>query len=96
MRKKHSEHFKFKVALAAVKGDMTVVEICQTHGIAASLVHKWKKELLDHGAEVFSKTEVSPGAVANQSSVIEQLYQKVGELTVERDFLKKNWERSKK
>ncbi len=95
MRKKHSDKFKFKVALTAIRGDMTVIDICQTYDIAASLVHKWKKELLEHGAGVFSKNKASKQAKVDHTKQVEQLYQKVGQLTVERDFLKKSWERYK-
>jgi len=95
MRKKHSDQFKFKVALVAVKGEMTVPEICQAHDIAASLVHKWKKDLLDNGANVFSKNKAKNQAKEEHAKQVDQLYQKVGELTVERDFLKKSWDRYK-
>jgi transposase-like protein len=94
-RKKHSAGFKFKVALAAHKGDKTIHEICQQHEIAASLVHKWKKELQEQGVEIFSspvkKTKAQQAEKA-QSNKIRQLYEKVGQLTLERDFLKKNWD----
>ena len=94
-RKKHSASFKFKVALAAHKGDKTILEICQQYEIAASLVHKWKKELQEQGVEIFSspakKTKVKQTEKA-QSKTIRQLYEKVGQLILERDFLKKNWD----
>ena len=94
-RKKHSASFKFKVALEAHKGDKTIQELCQKHEIAASLVHKWKKELQDQGVEVFSspakKTKVKQAEQA-QAKKIRRLYEKVGQLTLERDFLKKNWD----
>lgn len=95
-RKKHSPSFKFRVALAAVKGDKTITEICQDFEIAASLVHKWKKELLESGAELFAgseKSSKSKKAESDKDKKIRRLYEKVGQLTVDRDFLKKNWQK---
>lgn len=93
MRKTHSEQFKFKIALLAMKGDMTIAEICHEHEIAPSLVHKWKKQLLSQGAELFSKSS-NKKKVENsaQEKKTKKLYEKIGQLTVERDFLKKSWE----
>ena len=56
MRKKYTPRFKFKVALAAALEDRTVAEICDEFEVVQSLVHKWKKELLNHRAEVFADT----------------------------------------
>lgn len=90
-RKRHSAKFKFKVALAALKGDATIADICQTYEIAASQVHKWKKDLLDHGVDIFDKDKPKK-AKQDQTKKIEKLYEKIGELIVDRDFLKKSWE----
>jgi len=92
MRKKHNDGFKFKVALASMKGDMTIAEICKTYDVAASLVHKWKKQLLEQGADIFSKDKSRKVAAKTQEKEAEKLYQTIGQLTVERDFLKKSWE----
>jgi transposase len=54
MRKSHSAGFKFKVALAAAKGDQTIADICRDYEVAQSVVPKRKKELLAHGGEVFT------------------------------------------
>lgn len=92
MRKKHGDGFKFKVALASLKGDMTITEVCKTYDVAASLVHKWKKQLLEQGADVFSKDKSNKVVTKAHEEEAEKLYQKIGRLTVERDFLKKSWE----
>ena len=95
-RKKHSSAFKFRVALAAAKGDKTITEICQHFEIAPSLAHKWKKELLEQGADIFattSKSKKSNKSEADKDKKIRRLYEKVGQLTVDRDFLKKSWEK---
>lgn len=90
-RKRHSAGFKFKVALAALKGDRTIADICQTYEIAASQVHQWKKNLLEHGVDIFDKDKPKK-AQQSQANQTAKLYEKIGELTVDRDFLKKSWE----
>ena len=85
MRKTHSKEFKFKVALEAIKGDMTIAQIISTYQVAESLVHRWRKQLLDYGTDVFTKD-----IKAKEDTVsvdIEKLHAKIGKLTLERDFL---------
>ena len=68
-----------------------MADICQDFEVAPSLVHKWKwkKEFLESGADLFAEKR-GPKAKANeQTKKIQQLHEKVGELTLERDFLKK-------
>ena len=91
MRKSYSEQFKFKVAVAALKNDATITEICRRYEVAESLVHQWKKQLLENGAAAFMK-ELRKGNIEPAEKKISKLYEKIGQLTVERDFLKKNWE----
>ena len=86
-RKTHSSAFKFRVALAAAKGDKTISAICQQFEVAPSLVHKWKKELLDNGADLFDGVKKSSKVKKHEQekdSKIRKLYEKVGQLTVVR------------
>jgi len=92
MRKKHSDEFKFRVSLAAIKGDLTIVELSQKYEISASLVHKWKQRLLASGAEAFKKDKKASIKEQTKDRKISKLYEKIGQLTIERDFLKKSWE----
>lgn len=85
MRKTHNKEFKFKVALEALKGDMTIAQIVSTYQIAESLVHRWRKQLLDQGNEVFTKD--MRGQEEKASTDIDKLHAKIGKLTLERDFL---------
>lgn len=83
-RKKHSPEFKAKVALAALREEGTAAEIAREFKIHAAMVHKWKKELLENVSMVF---ENKNGKASNGSERESELLKKIGELTVERDFL---------
>lgn len=84
-----SASFKLKIALAALSGKETIVEICQRHKVAESLVHKWKKQLLEHGASIFNSGRGATQAKQKEEELA-RLYEKLGQLTVECDFLKKS------
>jgi len=85
-RRNHSPDFKAKVALAAIKGDQTLSEIASRFAINANLVVKWKKQLLEQSAEVFSSAK---GLAPDRESEIKSLQAKIGEITMENDFLSK-------
>jgi transposase len=78
--------FKFKVALEAIRGDLTVAQIVSKYQVAESLIHKWKKQLLSDGDKVFTGKKEQP-ASPSASTDIEKLHAKIGKLTLERDFL---------
>ena len=79
IRKQHSSQFKFKVALAVLKGNA----ICQEFGVISSQIYLWKKLLEENGAEIFSSNKKSE----NHDSESDKLHSIIGKLTVERDFL---------
>lgn len=83
VRRNHSAEFKAKVALAAIREEQTVPEICRRHKINGNLVYKWKRQLLDNLSRVFE----AEGKDAEQKDREAELLRKIGELTVERDFL---------
>lgn len=86
-RTKHSPEFKAKVALAAVQEQETVADIARRYKVHANQIYKWKQELLQNMARVF---ESKPGSAVADSAASEreaELLRKIGELTVERDFL---------
>jgi transposase len=88
-RKKHSPEFKAKVALAAIREEGTVAELSNKFGVHASQIHAWKKTLLDGTAGLFAATKGAPhGDEATAEAQMAPLYEKIGQLTVERDFLR--------
>ena len=85
-RRNHSPEFKSKVALAAIKGDKTLTELSQQYGINSHLIVKWKRQLIDQSSEVFAS---SKGLAPDRESEIQSLQSKIGQLTMENDFLSK-------
>lgn len=85
-RGKHSPAFKAKVALEALREQQSVAEIARRYGLHANQVYTWKREFVEGAATVFER-----GGDVGQSTVNsereDQLLKKIGELTVERDFL---------
>src|ERR1700730_4662356 len=95
-RKKHSPAFKAKVALAAVREEGTVAELSSRFGVHASQIHAWKKTLLDGTASLFGQNkDASNGGDAAAEAQLAPLYEKIGQLTVERDFSQKVWAMSR-
>ena len=84
-RKKHNAKFKAKVALEAVKGQQTSVELMSAYEVSASQVSTWKKKLLQEAPQIF---ETSKKAV-DEESLTAPLYEEIGRLKMELDWLKK-------
>ncbi|HTP52004.1 MAG TPA: transposase [Anaeromyxobacteraceae bacterium] len=83
-RSKHLPEFKAKVALAAVKEEQTVPELARRYGIHPTLVFRWKRQLLARAEAAF----LEEAAKAHDTGPSrDELLRKIGELTVERDFL---------
>jgi transposase len=83
-RRKHNPEFKAKVALAAIRGDRTVAELAQEFGVHPAQIQNWKKTVLDNASSAFEKLAVSGNKKIENTS---ELYEKIGQLTIERDFL---------
>ena len=89
-RRTHSPAFKSKVALAAIKSDETLSQLAVRFGINANLIVKWKKQLLEQADEVFASGK---GLAPDRESEIKSLQAKIGEITMENDFLSKALDR---
>ena len=86
-RKSHSAAFKAQVALAAMKGDKTVNELASLHGVHPTMIHAWKKQLVSNAEELF-QTGARPSS-AEHEALEAQLYEQIGRLKTELDWLKK-------
>lgn len=86
-RKAHAASFKAQVALAAVKGDKTINELAKQYGVHPTLIHGWKKQLLAGVEDVFAR---GGGAAADDHQAVQaQLYEQIGRLKMDLEFLKK-------
>ena len=86
IRKQHRPEFKARVALEALKGEQTVAELASRFDIHPTMIHQWKKALLDGAADIFQRGRRPTEPEADVAQV-KELHAKIGELTVERDFL---------
>ena len=82
-RRNHSAAFKARVALEAIRGEKTVAEIAAHHEVHPTQVTAWKTQLLEKAAGIFGGDTLA----ADGRERIRELHEKIGELTVERDFL---------
>lgn len=78
--------FKKKVALDALKEDKTLAQLASQHGVHPIQVSQWKKELIDGADSIFERKR---GAHKRESIEREDLERKIGQMTVELDYLKK-------
>lgn len=81
-RRNHSPTFKAKVAIAAVKGDKTLAELSKEFDLHQNQIIDWKNQLLTHAAEAFGG-----GDTAEPEVDLKALHAKIGQLTLENDFL---------
>ena len=81
-RRNHAPAFKAKVALDALKGEETLVEIAQRYQIHPNQITEWKKQLLEHAPDIFSKDRK-----LEQGPSVKDLHAKIGQLSMENDFL---------
>lgn len=87
MRKKFEAGYKARVALEAVRGEKTLSQLSSEYGVAVNVISRWKQELLQGVAGIFSKNNGRRDT--SQEEQVEKLYKSIGELKVENDWLKK-------
>ncbi len=85
-RRNHSTLFKAKVALAAVKGDRTLSELAEQFQLHPNQITNWKKQLVENAEEIFGR---GSSGQSDQEFQIKDLHAKIGELSMETDFLSK-------
>lgn len=85
-RRNHSPAFKARVALEALKGEKTVAELAALHDVHPTQIVSWKNELPGRATEIFGNR--SSNWKAQSQEKIRELHEKIGELTVKRDFFR--------
>jgi transposase-like protein len=87
-RRRHSSEFKAKVALEALKGQKTLNELASEFGVHPVQIAQWKRQLLEGSPSLFEDGRASRRE-RDQEQLVEQLYQQIGQLKVEVDWLRK-------
>ena len=85
-RRNHSATFKAKVALDAIKGEKTLSALATQYELHPTQIQQWKKQLLEGSKDVFGASEKKR---KDFDSEVKELHAKIGQLTMERDFLAK-------
>jgi transposase-like protein len=90
--KKYSSDFKLKVVLKYLSEETTVSQICQDFNVSKATVHKWVNQFKGNSSLIFNESSLTKDTERKKKLAekeVANLYAKIGELTVERDFLKK-------
>lgn len=87
-RRKHDANFKARVALEALKNDLTIAEIANKYSVGPTQIKDWKAALIAQSESIFSKD--GKRVIQDDSEKLAVLERKIGQLTIENDFLKKN------
>ena len=89
MRKRYSSEFKAKVALEAVKGEMTLSELSQKYEVHPNMIANWKSRFLKEVPRIFSDKRLKDNK--SKEVQVDDLYKQIGVLQVEKEFLRKKY-----
>jgi transposase-like protein len=89
-RRNHSSEFKAKVALAALREDRTLTELAEQFDMDPNQIQDWKRRLVEGAGDIFTRTAQGGGTDAE---TVAGLHAKIGQLTMENDFLERGLER---
>ena len=84
-RKNHSPEFKAKVALEAIREELTLAELSKKYGVHPTQIGTWKRAAIENMATAFTRRGSAPEQVS--AADVDKLHSKIGQLVVERDFL---------
>lgn len=90
MQRQWSPEDKVRIALAAIKGELTIAEISSKFEVHSTQINRWKKQVLEGLRGIFSQGK--PSLDRGDPKLIEELYQQIGKLKVENEWLKKKSE----
>lgn len=85
IRRQHSSKTKLEAAIAMISGKGTVSELSQKYGVHPTVLQRWKNELLEGSPEIFNRRKQKK----EDGPTIDDLQRKIGQLTMDLDFLKK-------
>jgi transposase len=83
-RTSYTAEFKARVCIEAIKEELTLSELAAKYEVHGNLISKWKKEFLERAGEIFKEPK------QKKETDNSKLYQQIGELKVENDWIKKN------
>jgi transposase len=84
-RRNHDAAFKARVALESLKGERTAAELATAYGVHPTMIHQWKKALLDGATDIFERGPKKTAEI--DEDAVRELHAKIGELAVANDFL---------
>jgi len=91
MKKKHTNEYKAKVALAALREDRTLSELSSEYGVHPIQIGLWKKKMIEGSPRLFEAGGAFLSGDNGQKALIDKLYRKIGEVEVENDWFKKKF-----